>query len=45
MEPRLNTMWPGPRPISIASGILIHLAVWSQDTNVADRQDRQTTVQ
>ena len=25
-------MSPGPRPISIASGILIHLAVWPQWT-------------
>jgi len=23
-----NTMWPGPRPISVPSGILIHTAVW-----------------
>ena len=25
-----STMWPGPRPISIQSGILIHPAVWPQ---------------
>jgi len=25
-----NTMWPGQRPTSIPSGILIHPAVWSQ---------------
>jgi len=25
-------MWPGPRPISIPSGILIHAAVWPQRT-------------
>jgi len=25
-----NTMWPGPRPISVLSGILIHPVVWSQ---------------
>ena len=39
-----NTMWPGPRPTSIPSGILIHPAVWPQYTNVTDRtaQDRQT---
>jgi len=24
------TQWPGPRPTSIPSGILIHLAVWPQ---------------
>jgi len=40
-----NTMWPGPRPTSIPSGILIHPTVWPQYTNVTDRQtDRQTTV-
>ena len=27
-----NTMSPGPRPISIPSGILIHPAVWPQQT-------------
>ena len=25
-----NTMWPGPRPTSIPSGILIRPAVWPQ---------------
>jgi len=25
-----STMWPGPRPTFIPSGILIHLAVWPQ---------------
>jgi len=25
-----NTMWPGPRPTSIPSGILMHPAVWPQ---------------
>jgi len=25
-----NTMWPGPRPTSVPSGILIHPAVWPQ---------------
>jgi len=36
-----NTMWPGPRPTSVPSGILIHAAVWPQYTNVqAQRQDR-----
>jgi len=38
MEPRLNTMWPGPRPTSVPSGILIHPTVWPQYTNVTDRQ-------
>jgi len=23
-----NTMWPGPRPTSVPSGILIHPAIW-----------------
>jgi len=27
-----NTMWPVPRPTSIPSGILIHPAVWLQQT-------------
>jgi len=27
-----NTMWPGPRPTSVPSGILIHPAVWPQQT-------------
>jgi len=27
-----STMWPGPRPTSIPSGILIHAAVWPQQT-------------
>jgi len=27
-----NTMWPGPRPTSISSGVLIYLAVWPQQT-------------
>jgi len=27
-----NTMWPGPRPTSIPSGILIHPAVWPEQT-------------
>ena len=37
-----NTMWPGPRPTSIPSGILIHPTVWPQHTNVTDRQTGQT---
>jgi len=40
-----NTMWPGPRPTSVPSCILIHLTVWPQYINVTDstdRQDRQT---
>ena len=27
-----NTLWPGTRPTSVPSGILIHPAVWSQQT-------------
>jgi len=27
-----NTMWPGPRPSSVPSSILIHPAVWLQQT-------------
>jgi len=27
-----NTMWPGPRPTFAPSGILIHPAVWQQQT-------------
>jgi len=27
-----NTMWSGPRPTSVPSGILIHLAIWPQQT-------------
>jgi len=37
-----NTMWPGPRPITVPSFILIHPTVWPQYTNVRDRTDRQT---
>jgi len=33
-------MWPGPRPISIASGILTHPAVWPQQT-WADKKPRK----
>jgi len=36
-----NTMWPGPRPTAVPSGILIVPTVWPQYTNVTDRQDRQ----
>ena len=36
-----NTMWPGLRPTSMPSFILIHPTVWPQYTNVTDRQDRQ----
>jgi len=31
-----NTMWPGPRPTSVPSFILIHPTVWPQYTNVTD---------
>jgi len=37
-----NKMWAGPRPTSMPSFILIHPTVWTQCTNVTDRQDRQT---
>ena len=33
---------PGPRPTKVPSCILIHPTVWPQDTNITDRQDRQT---
>jgi len=40
-----NTMWFGPMPTSIPSGILIHPTVWPQYTNVTNKEtDRQTTV-
>jgi len=32
MEPRPNTMSPGPRPTSLPSGILIHKAIGPQQT-------------
>jgi len=35
-----NTMWPGPRPTSVPSGVLIHPTVWPQYTNVTDKTDR-----
>ena len=38
-------MWPGLRPTSLPSGILIHPTVWPQYTNVTDRQDRTTVNQ
>jgi len=34
-----HRMWPGPRPTSVPSGILIHPTVWPQYTNVTDRQN------
>jgi len=37
-----KTMWPGPRPTSVPSFILIHPTVWPQYTNVTDRIDRQS---
>jgi len=37
-----KTMWPGPKPTSVPSDILIHPTVWPQYTNLqTDRQDRQ----
>jgi len=35
-----NTVWPGPRPTSMPSFILIRLTVRPQYTNVTDRTDR-----
>ena len=35
-----NTMWPGPMPTSVPSGILIHPTFWPQYTNVTDRTVR-----
>ena len=35
-----NTMWPGPRPTSTPSGILIYPTISPQYTNITDRQDR-----
>jgi len=35
-----NTVWPGPRPTSIPSGMLIHPTIWPQYTNVTDIQNR-----
>ena len=32
-----NTWWPGPRPTSMPSFILIHPTVWPQYTNITDR--------
>ena len=40
-----NTMWPGPRPTSTPSGVLIYPTVWPQYTNVTDRQTGHTMVQ
>ena len=37
-----NTMWPGLRPTSMPSCILIHPTVWPQYTNVTDRQTHRT---
>jgi len=39
-----NTMWPGTRPTSVPSFMLIHQTVWPQYTNVTDRQTDRTTV-
>jgi len=33
-----KTLWPGPRPTSMPSFILIHPTVWPQYSNVTDRQ-------
>jgi len=34
-----NAMWPGPRPTSVPSFILIHPTIWPQYTNVRVRTD------
>ena len=36
-----NTMWPGLRPSTMPSCILIYSTVWPQYANVTDRQIRQ----
>ena len=36
-----TTVWPGPRPTSTPSFILIRPNIWPQYTNVTDRQQRQ----
>ena len=38
-----NTVWPGPRPTCIPSGILDHSTVWPQYTKVTDRTDNCPT--
>jgi len=37
-------MWPGPRPISVPSFILIHPTIWLQYTNITDRQTGQWSI-
>jgi len=39
-----NTMWPGQRPTSKPSFILIHPTVWPQYTNISDRQTDRTNM-
>ena len=41
VESPSNTTWPGPRPGSMPSFILIHPTVWPQSPSVTDRVDRQ----
>jgi len=36
-----NTMWPGSRPTSVPSFILMHATVCPQYTNVTDRQTKR----
>ena len=36
-----NTMSTDPRPNPVSNGILIHLTVWPQYTNVTDRTERK----
>jgi len=40
-----NTMWPGLRPTSMSSFVLIHRTVWPQYTNVTDKQDNGSIAQ
>ena len=37
-----NTISPGPRSTSTLNGVLIHLTVWPQYTNVTHRQTDRT---
>jgi len=39
-----NTMWPGPRPTSVLSGILIPPTVWPQYINVTNRTGQDMAV-
>ena len=43
-ESSSNTMWPGPRPTSVRSGVLTHQTVWPQ-YNITDQQDNSPVAQ